>query len=515
MEAPPSPTIPFLSTGQRTRLLVLTAFRTAVAISYLVVVVAQSPFQVAVRAWSSYLLAGLVFALALATAIFVRIGRVPRPLMWIQAGVDIALATAIVAATGRADSPFIFLFLIAVLSAAVLLGKKGGIIGAVVSWGCLATVTLTAPGGVGAARPMDLVVQAVAQVLVAFLGAYFAEELAATSSRLRASREDLSRLSELQQQIVTAVPSGLLTCDVDGVPTYLNPAARAVLGDAPSPDTVRALLAPTSETFGSIPIDVTVRTSTGERVLGVLRAPLGTVADSILIAFQDLTDLRRLEKERVRIESFAALGKVAAQLAHEVRNPLSAMRAAAQMLNDADPAARARLTGLIMVEADRLTGLVEGYLKTARPPPPNPVALHLDRVVGETLEMLRADPEFSRVKAELVPCNAVADAGQVKQVVLNLVRNAARATRPLNGTVRVFTKPESGAATLSVWDSAGAIRPEDIERIFEPFASLSEGGTGLGLSTVRGIVDAHGGLVSLTSNTVDGTLFKVSFPAVR
>jgi two-component system sensor histidine kinase PilS (NtrC family) len=234
----------------------------------------------------------------------------------------------------------------------------------------------------------------------------------------------------------------------------------------------------------------------------------------LLIVFQDLTELRRIEKELDSIDHLATLGRLSAQLAHEIRNPLSAMRGSAQMLvGDTAGAPGERLAKLIVREADRLGGLVEGYLKLARPPPPQLQPTRLDAVVRETLELLRADPAFAGVQVDehLEPLEAVCDAGQLKQVLINLLRNAAQAISGVKGRGRIRIRVTSGAdgPVLEVWDSAGALAPEDRQRIFEPFFTRARGGTGLGLSTVHSIVHAHGGTVSVDSSPATGTTFSV------
>jgi signal transduction histidine kinase len=136
----------------------------------------------------------------------------------------------------------------------------------------------------------------------------------------------------------------------------------------------------------------------------------------------------------------------------------------------------------------------------------------LDQVVEETVDMLRGDPSFATLELELAPAEARVDVGQLKQVMINLLRNAATAIKG-GGRMKVMTRATSHGPEIDVWDSAGAVREVDRDRIFEPFFSRSEGGTGLGLSTVRNIVHAHGGQVRVTSNLEEGTTFRVLLPA--
>ena len=172
-----------------------------------------------------------------------------------------------------------------------------------------------------------------------------------------------------------------------------------------------------------------------------------------------------------------------------------------------------RLAQIIVRESDRLAILVEGYLELARPPPPARENIRIDSVVAETVEMLRADPMTNGVAFEesLTPVDGLADAAQLRQVLINLLRNALVAVGK-GGTVRVVVDEENNQARIRVWDSAGSIPPEDLTRIFEPFYTTSEAGTGLGLSTVHAIVQAHAGHIEVTSSPSEGTTFTVALP---
>jgi two-component system sensor histidine kinase PilS (NtrC family) len=301
----------------------------------------------------------------------------------------------------------------------------------------------------------------------------------------------------------------VLTCDAQRRVLLINPAAEAILGPSPSQEVVDRLVQGGHELRRAETVVQTGRR--GERILGLSRTALAGDPGSTLVVFQDLTELRRLEAELERIDHLASLGRVSAELAHEIRNPLAAMRGAAQMLAAADPT-QERLQRVILREADRLAGLVDGYLKLARPPPPRPTRVLLEQVVGETVDMLRGDPAFAGLELELQPALAQVDVGQLKQVMINLLRNAATAVKA-GGRIKVRTRATSLGPQVEVWDSAGSVREVDRDRIFEPFFSRSEGGTGLGLSTVRTIVHAHGGQVKVTSSPREGTTFSVLLPA--
>mgnify|MGYP002717672237 CR=1 FL=1 len=230
---------------------------------------------------------------------------------------------------------------------------------------------------------------------------------------------------------------------------------------------------------------------------------------------RDITRQKTLELSLVQADRLAALGTLAAQLAHEIRNPLAAMRGSAQLLVQepgGDPSS-AKLVEILLRESDRLSKLVEDFLRFARPPPPVKQALELEVLVAETVDMLRADPLAWQVGVEmaLAPLRVPVDADQLRQVLINILRNAFQAAAP-GGQVRVTLEAADELALLRIWDSGGSIPVSDLSRIFEPFFSTREGGTGLGLSTAYSIVRAHGGNIRVSSSPREGTEFLIQLP---
>jgi two-component system sensor histidine kinase PilS (NtrC family) len=173
-----------------------------------------------------------------------------------------------------------------------------------------------------------------------------------------------------------------------------------------------------------------------------------------------------------------------------------------------------RLLGVLVRESDRLAGLMEDFLRFARPAEPTLTALRLDGLVRETLELLRPDPLSgrARLETELAEVTAQGDGAQLTQVLINLLRNAYAAV-PQGGRVRLVTRRAGDWAEVVVWDEAGSIPPEAHGRLFEPFYSRRPGGTGLGLSICLGIVRAHGGLIDVRSAPETGTEFVVRLQA--
>ena len=511
-------------------------FRT-VAISLLLVVsvfrLISDPHPAALTAVDSLsfaLIAG-VYLITLVYGLMLRQGLgASRKGAMAQVVGDIVLATAIVYLTGATESPFVFTYSLAVVASAILLFRRGAFLTALASSGAFAALSLSVqfellPPPPGSQAMSDarlafvLISNALAQFLIAALAGYLAEQVSRAGGRLSAREADLKDLVALQNRIVNAMPSGLLTCDDKGMITFINPAASAILGLSPSDRAPRsledvlpgALRLPRTTRRAELSVD----TANGRRVLGLAVTPLEEQGGALLIVFQDLTYLRRMQEELKRIDRLASLGRVSAQLAHEIRNPLASMRGSAQLLSDdvKNSPHSVRLAQIIMRESDRLATLVEGYLELARPPPPARENIRIDAVVAETVEMLRADPMSQGVLLEesLTPVDGLADAAQLRQVLINLLRNALVAVGK-GGTVKVSVDEQGPQARIRVWDSAGSIPADDLARIFEPFYTTTQEGTGLGLSTVHAIVQAHAGAIAVTSSQAEGTTFTVALP---
>lgn len=516
----------------RRRLTWLSVFRT-VATSLLLGVFAlrllAAPARELTREESlSFAIIGVVYVLTLIHGLWLRRGRVGTLAAVVQVAGDVLVATCLIFITGGPESPFTFMYSLAVMSASIVLSQRGALVTAAVCSACygglVVAFMLRAPGTVSGSALVRsgylLTSNVLAHFLIAALAGYLSRQLRTAGGRLSASQADLKRLSTLHKQILDSSPSGILTCETDGRITFINPAGASILGVEPKVAAtveVSALLPGVDVLAKGSRHELRVETPRGPRILGLSVGFLeGAGSATRLLIFQDLTALRRTEDELRRADRLAALGTLAAQLAHEIRNPLASMRGSAQMLaQDAQgDAATERLTAILLRESDRLSRLVEDFLRFARPPPPQRQPVALEVLVSEMVEMLRADPlgRGVQVALELKPVRAMVDPDQLRQVLLNLLRNAFQAAA--GGRVRVSLDVEAdGSARLSIWDSAGAIPESQLGRIFEPFFTTRSGGTGLGLSSAHSIVRAHGGRIQVSSAPEMGTEFVITLPA--
>ncbi len=233
--------------------------------------------------------------------------------------------------------------------------------------------------------------------------------------------------------------------------------------------------------------------------------------------------LQQKQQELIRAERLAAVGRVSAQVAHEIRNPLSSIGLNVEMLQDqlgtfetpADAKEARDLLASVMREVDRLTEITEDYLRLARVPTPAKRPEDLKKIIEEVLGFAREELERAGVKivAELpeggLPVSA--DEGQLRQVFLNLIRNA-REAMATGGTLKVRAGSSGALLDVRVSDTGSGIPPEVREKLFEPFFTTKPGGTGLGLSLSRQIVEAHGGRIDVDSAPNGGTTFLLEFP---
>jgi signal transduction histidine kinase len=226
-------------------------------------------------------------------------------------------------------------------------------------------------------------------------------------------------------------------------------------------------------------------------------------------------ELRAQGEALLRSERLAAIGRIAAQITHEIRNPLSSISLNAEELGERAPDAR-ELCDAIVREVDRLTGITEEYLRFARLPKPQLQRADVNETVRDLLDFVRPELEAGgvRVTASLAPGlpRVLADVAQLRQLLLNLLRNA-REAMPSGGSLHVATRADEGLVSVEIHDTGQGISPERMERIFDPFFTTKARGTGLGLAMAQEIAQEHGGQLLCESVAGEGTVFTLRLPA--
>ena len=492
----------------------------------------------------------LVYGLALQTG---RVTRLPR-FADLQIAIDLAMTTVLVHATGGIDSAYSWFYSASIIGAALVRGRRGALgIAAISALLFSALVLLTRAGVVPPVLTpsrvstitltRQLVVNLAAFVAVGFLAAQLAAELSRAGERLEATRTVASDLAARSADVIRCLSSGLVTVDLGGRVTSWNEAASDITGiprgsaeGRPVREVLPALapLLEQAEAAGALRrAEIALSHPDGGTVwLGLSTSPLtdhrGTTIGHI-VNFQDLTALREMSAAVKRSEQLAVVGKLAASIAHEIRNPLAAISGSIELLeppssSSAPPIPEGetrQLIGIVKREVDRMNGLVSQLLDYARPRSMMATPLELDVLVRDTVLVFGQDRSFPGVNVQQAEAGAPvlvnADPEQLRQVVWNLIRNGAEAM-PDGGNLHISVRavpasPELPAhAELVVKDSGAGIASDDIERIFDPFFTTKRRGTGLGLATVYRIVADHQGTIEVSSTPGSGAVFTVSLP---
>jgi two-component system sensor histidine kinase PilS (NtrC family) len=466
--------------------------------------------------------------------------RLHRRLAYAQVVGDVLISSCLVWLTGGAESILVFMFPLTVVTAAVLLYRRGAIVAAVLSSAALSVVAIGLNDDwlPSAKVAMDqpemplprlaffLFAHASAVFLSAALASYLAEQLRSTRERLTLRESDYLALEQLQESILRSVTSGIVTVDRFGRITFMNRAAESICGfslekaqgesaEHRLPALAARLSAAASERF-----EAEHQTDGGyRRRLGFAVSPLydreGKNRGHV-VAVEDLTGIRAMEENLKRSEKLAAVGTMAAGLAHELRNPLASMSGSIQLLHESKAFEddERQLMSIVLREADRLNGLVTDFLRFARPVPNQLEQLDLGEVVASTVTLFRNDPTRRAVEVQ-VELNGelpvVADRRQLGQVLWNLLSNAAEAM-PQGGQVRLSGRLANGSAQLEVKDDGPGIAADDLPHIFEPFYTTKARGTGLGLAIVHSILQGHGGEIAVESVEGKGTRFSLKLP---
>jgi two-component system sensor histidine kinase PilS (NtrC family) len=248
----------------------------------------------------------------------------------------------------------------------------------------------------------------------------------------------------------------------------------------------------------------------------------GDKKSGFLFTFQDLTEIRRLEREIRLKENLATMGEMAAGMAHEIRNPLASISGSVQVLREAETLSEEekRLMEIIVRESERLSGTLTEFLAYARPPRFEPDQIDLRHVIEETATLLGHSSEVlpeHRIVLDIpeTPVHIFADPNQMKQITWNLARNALQAMPSGGKLVMSLARNGSGEVVMAFCDEGVGMSDGEMHKAFEPFAGSFERGTGLGLAIVYRIVKDYNGLIQVHRLASKGTEISVHFPLDR
>jgi two-component system, NtrC family, sensor histidine kinase PilS len=490
---------------------------------------------------------GATYLLTLIYAIWLRSGGRVALLAHIQLAGDLFVATVLVHMTGGAQSAYTFFFPLTVIGAAVVASRRA------TAWVAVSAAALFllvgVLGWIGILPPLagqyfrsydlsaidlsrSLGLNMAALVGVSVLALSLSGQLAVASATLAVERSVAADLLVLHSDVVRCLSSGLVTVDPTDQVLTINQVACDILATSPEAAAgaqVDRILPGLAARLGGLDergslqrAELMLNLGGRELVLGVSVSPLHDRDGNFrgrVVNFQDLTELRKMEQSVRQAERLAVVGKLAAGVAHEIRNPLASISGSIELLRQApqaDEESRA-LMEIVTREIDRLNGLLSDLLDYSNPRSLDIEPLDLAGLVRDTIGVFSQDRGFAAVAVELVasdqlgPIEMSGDAARLRQVLWNLLRNAAEAAARGGGHVWIEVTPGSSEVTIQIRDDGPGIRSEHRERVFEPFFTTKPRGTGLGLATVHSLVSDHAGSIRFDSSA-SGTSFEVRLP---
>ncbi len=456
----------------------------------------------------------------------------------IQVVWDLLFVTILVVLSGGVDSFFAFAYLLVIVAASFLLSRRMTLLSAACAvilfggildlqyFGYLDFYYPSVFNSPASAYLSAIFVHSAAFFLTAVLSGTLAEKWRQSDKLLLQQQVDYAELEKLNRAILFQINSGLMMLNPSGEIRTFNRSASEITGYSLREVSGRNFKYFFSELFVDFSRNSKVlnRSECGFRnragtslILGYATTPIiGSQGEylGVLVTFQDLTQVRKNEEDLKRVDRLAAVGRLAAGLAHEIRNPLASISGSVQMLAEdrAGSVAEQRLMGIVVKETDRLNKLLTDFLSFAKPRQPETQKLELDHLMRDFLSLVRSDGRFSKIaiEADLVSDLVVAvDREMVMQALWDLFVNASDAMCG-EGNIYVALLPDP-SPTVIVEDDGPGISDEIAANIFEPFFSTKEQGTGLGLAAVYAIMEAHQGMLTVEKSHTGGAKFKLMF----
>ncbi len=478
-------------------------------------------------------LRALLLAVYALSACWFALLRTNKSYVWqsyAQIAVDLFLITWTINRTGGVDSYFAPLYFLEIVMSSILLERRGAFVAATASsmihfahmdlgyFGVIPTTTNVWPELVSLQYIISLNIFGFCSV--AFLSNFLAESWRRTGDELQRSTGQVAFLQAFSDRLIDSLGSGLVTTGLDGQIYLFNRAAENVTGYRSD----RALQMKIWEVFpGMLPnvdssrFEIETTQKDGQSINLIFSVSPVMIDEKntagYVWCFDNVTELRALERQMRQKEQMAAIGVMSAGIAHEIRNPLASIAGSFNLLHsdiELNPDQR-QLVEIITRETERLNRTITEFLSFARPSSPKPQPTDLSELISETMQLMRNSPELKpshRIETWLRPVETEVDQSMMRQVFYNLASNAFRAM-PDGGTLTISLEARNGNAHIRFEDTGIGLGEDEIKRLFVPFSSSFRNGTGLGLPIVYQIVTAHNGTITVKSRKGVGTTFVV------
>lgn len=519
------------------------------------------------------LLVSVSFLVTFIQSCFLSSSRINWALVGFQIAFDAAITSVWISWEKTDVGIFPLFYLIQILIVSLTFYQRGAILSSLIAVCFFSLVTVAkAPHDLGVW--FFWTVYSAIFIVLGFVGGFLSEELRRTTENLRRKTAEVERLTEFQERIISEIPTGLLTVDNEMKLNFINPAAEHILGvlarnsvgkpltevsqeilpffsqidsqEVPEEDEKvidpretsvsstgsefhrSVFLKAKSETGGQARLQQTVEIGSGlsRRTLrgdvaeieidsGMGRLFQQQARGGRVLLFQDVTKIVHLEEKLKQNEKMAAIGQLAAGIAHEIRNPLASMSASIEMLKSAqewtDPENK-RLMEITLKEIDRLNGLISEFLDFVKPEKIKLSPISLDELLQEVVSAASGMAEFReavKITTRFQKVQAMGNSEKLRQVVWNLLLNAVQAIKS-KGEVQIGCETVSNQR-VKWWisDTGQGMSEEVLAHIYEPFFTTKPNGTGLGLPTVYKIVEAHHGEIKVNSTLGKGTIFEI------
>ena len=485
------------------------------------------------------------------------LGRI-RLQAYFQLFFDTVFITVFIYTTGGIDSIFSFLFILNIISGSILFSRKGGIIIASSSsilYGLMLDLHyygLIHPLGSRVNIASDsynssflfytILVNMAAFYLVGYLSGFLVEQTKRSRAELKETRLDLNKLEILHESIINSVTSGLIVLDDKERVILFNPTAEKILGShtrqisglslASALPALGRHVQSVTEMRPSVTMppfmDILYQKPDGATIyLRLSISPLhylSTEKGGKIIVFQDVTEIKRIEENMKKVEGLALVGEMAAGIAHEIRNPMASISGSIEVLKEglAWDSTESQLMAIVSREIDRLNQLISDFLLFARPKETKWRTFDLNQVIMESLTLFKNGPRWNENVSVLThfmdSVTIESDQDQIKQVLWNLFLNACDAMPDGGildiGTKWVFETPESTDKNVAIviHDTGDGFDPITLPKLFTPFFTTKEGGSGLGLATVKRIIDQLQGRISGNNHPDGGAEIAIILP---
>lgn len=501
--------------------------------------------------YSFYFITGIIYLFSAIYAFLYKLKLSYRKNVYLQITVDLITVTSLIFMFGNTQIDYSLFYTLIIIYSAVFLGRKGSIFIASISsilygfilnleiYNLMPSFPIIKYGQniYEADALTNLIVRIISFYFLAFLASFIVEQEKKTESLLKEKESEFNQLDLLFRSIVESVYSGVMTVDLNNVIKTFNTAAEEITGFSREkiqgmnvrdvlPEFLPYLKEETFEEQMKTRIEISILGKKKEKInLGLSVSPLkGKLEIQIgnILIFQDITQIKQMEKALEKNRNMALIGEMAAGWAHEVRNPLAAITGSIELLKEGVElhGKNKRLMEIVMRGKDQLENFVRNFLLLARSVPASREMVDVNEIFEETLENMKLSNKWNekiKIKKEFSKKSAVfGNKEQLRQIINNIILNAIQAMEE-GGVLSIETRSVQMGKNkrfmkIKISDTGCGIQEEDLNKIYEPFFTKKEKGTGLGLAIVNNLVEGHNGKIEIQSKEGKGTICRIWFP---